>query len=51
MEGKSLTLPHPKIPEREFVLKPLFEIAPDLMHPRLKKTMKELYEDLQRESF
>ena len=46
VEGKHLTIPHPRLTEREFVLKPLAEIAPDLKHPRLKKTIQELYEQL-----
>lgn len=46
VEGKSLTIPHPRLAERLFVLKPLSEIAPDLIHPRLNKTIKELYESL-----
>ena len=46
LEGKSLTLPHPRIANRSFVLGPLLELAPDLIHPRLKKTVRELYEAL-----
>ncbi len=37
-----LFVPHPLIHEREFVLRPLSEIAPDMMHPVLGKTIKEL---------
>lgn len=47
VEGKSLTIPHPRLAERAFVLQPLVEIAPDLVHPRLNKTVKELYETLE----
>ena len=33
IESSELTLPHPRLTERAFVLAPLAEIAPDLMHP------------------
>lgn len=37
-----LTLPHPALAERRFVLAPLCEIAPNLRHPILGKSMAEL---------
>ncbi|MFA6303128.1 MAG: 2-amino-4-hydroxy-6-hydroxymethyldihydropteridine diphosphokinase [Legionella sp.] len=37
-----LTLPHPRMHERFFVLTPLCEINPNLIHPLLKKTIAEL---------
>jgi 2-amino-4-hydroxy-6-hydroxymethyldihydropteridine diphosphokinase len=40
--GAKLILPHPLMAERDFVMKPLAEIAPGLVHPVLGKTMKEL---------
>ncbi len=43
MDEEGLTLPHPLMTERRFVMEPLAEIAPDVMHPVLHKTMKELF--------
>lgn len=37
-----LTLPHPRLHLRRFVLVPLNELAPNLIHPRLGKTVGEL---------
>lgn len=37
-----LTLPHPRLHERGFVLLPMMDIAPGLVHPVLKKTIREL---------
>lgn len=42
LETPSLTLPHPGIPTRGFVLHPLAEVAPDWVHPVLGKTAREL---------
>jgi 2-amino-4-hydroxy-6-hydroxymethyldihydropteridine diphosphokinase len=41
-ETPDLELPHPRLHERLFVLAPLAEIAPDLRHPRLDLTAREL---------
>jgi 2-amino-4-hydroxy-6-hydroxymethyldihydropteridine diphosphokinase len=41
-EKKTLFIPHPKLHERNFVLIPLSEIAPELVHPVLKKTIAQL---------
>ena len=38
-----LKIPHPYISSRNFVLKPLYEIAPYFVHPVFSKTIKELY--------
>jgi 2-amino-4-hydroxy-6-hydroxymethyldihydropteridine diphosphokinase len=39
-----LVIPHPRMAERAFVLVPINEIAPELKHPVLNRTMKELRE-------
>lgn len=42
IETQRLTIPHPGIPNRNFVLTPMMEIAPKLEHPVLKKTIESL---------
>lgn len=40
-----LTVPHPLMTERDFVMKPLIEIAGNAIHPTLQKTLSELYQE------
>jgi 2-amino-4-hydroxy-6-hydroxymethyldihydropteridine diphosphokinase len=46
MESVALTIPHPRMRERAFVLRPLAEIAPRLREPRSGKTVARLLEEL-----
>ncbi len=46
MDTPDLRIPHPLLHEREFVLRPLSEIAPDKVHPILKKTVRELFSEI-----
>ncbi len=46
IELPSLTVPHPKLHVRRFVLEPLAEIAADARHPIFKRTMRELRDAL-----
>ena len=41
-----LKIPHPSMHQRRFVLEPLAEIAPEVRHPELEKTARELLADL-----
>lgn len=45
LDEASLKVPHPQIPHRRFTLVPLFEIAPDFLHPVYKKSIEELLEE------
>ncbi|KAI0299386.1 Dihydropteroate synthase [Multifurca ochricompacta] len=45
LEGH-LVVPHPRIAEREFVLRPLYDMAPDFVHPVLRKPIREMLSDI-----
>jgi 2-amino-4-hydroxy-6-hydroxymethyldihydropteridine diphosphokinase len=42
LNTSSLVIPHPRLQERGFVLLPLMELSPDLVHPLIKKSIREM---------
>jgi 2-amino-4-hydroxy-6-hydroxymethyldihydropteridine diphosphokinase len=50
IDSPGLTVPHPRMGEREFVLGPLAEIAPEVMHPVTKRSVREMLDALRKRS-
>ena len=46
LDDEGLTIPHPRLAERRFVLEPLAELAPDLHHPGLDRSVHDLLAQL-----
>jgi 2-amino-4-hydroxy-6-hydroxymethyldihydropteridine diphosphokinase len=46
VNSMEVTIPHPAMHQRRFVLEPLAEIAPDALHPVFKKAIRELRDNL-----
>lgn len=46
MESDNLTIPHPLLHKRRFVLEPLVQLAPNLVHPVLNVTIRQLFNEL-----
>lgn len=47
MNTEELTIPHPHFHKRAFLMVPMLEIAQDFIHPLFKKTVTELYDELE----
>ena len=50
IKEKGLTVPHPRLHKRLFVLKPLNEMCPNFLHPLLKSSVRELFQSKERNS-
>jgi 2-amino-4-hydroxy-6-hydroxymethyldihydropteridine diphosphokinase len=46
LQTKGLSIPHPEMHQRRFVLEPLAEVAPEVRHPGLKLTIRDLRDEL-----
>lgn len=49
LESPALTIPHPRMAGRAFVLIPLADLAPDLFHPVLRMTVRQMLDQVDRE--
>jgi deoxyguanosine kinase len=45
LNSTQLEVPHPRIAERRFILEPLASISPEMVHPLLKKTIRDLLDE------
>ena len=50
VESRNLAIPHPEIQNRGFVLQPLVDISPDLIHPKLNKSISDLLNETEDKS-
>ena len=50
-ETENLIIPHIWIPERDFVLKPMLDLETNFIHPKLKKSVSKLFEELNSENY
>jgi 2-amino-4-hydroxy-6-hydroxymethyldihydropteridine diphosphokinase len=46
INDKNLIVPHPRMHMRRFVMAPMVDIAPDLIHPVLKRSMREILNEI-----